>query len=304
MRPSAYVIYNPAAGRGKARRCVDTIRKWLGPDAFLVATERPGHAVELAQRAAREGYSRVVAAGGDGTVHEVANGMLLSGRDDMILSVIPLGSSNDYAYALGLDRGRRDHGRVAPVPSRTDVGVIRWAGRERYFVNGVGVGFNGMVTIESRSIRSLRGLPLYTIALLRAMIRHFATPDLTIRFDGESFSGPTLALSISLGVREGGFPLFRAARLDDGWFETLHVGRIKRFELIRYLPAMIMGRLPSNHPAIQTGRCQNAVVQSPTPLCVHADGEMVCIPADGVSEFEVTMLPGRLQTEWRTNLIV
>jgi diacylglycerol kinase (ATP) len=296
VTPSACVIYNPAAGRGQARRLFDEVQRRLGNATFR-ASERPGHAVELARKAALDGFARIVAAGGDGTVHQVANGVLLSGRE-VVFSVVPVGSSNDYAHALGLDSWWKEpKGRGSIDTLRADVGVVRWAGRERYFVNGVGFGFNGMVTVESLLIRSLRGLPLYATAFLRSMVRHFATPDLTMTLDGKESHGPTLALSVSLGVREGGFPLFRAARLDDGWFETLHVGRVRRWELLRYLPAMMTGNLPTDHPAIRAGRCASAVVRSATPLCVHADGEMVCVPSDGVREVEVELLPARLLVE-------
>lgn len=296
MTPTACVIYNPAAGRGQARRLFEDVRRRM-PDAVFRASERPGHAVELARQAALDGFARVVAGGGDGTVHEVANGVLRSGRE-VVFSVVPVGSSNDYAHALGLDRWWKESNGCGPVGTlRADVGSVRWAGRERYFVNGVGFGFNGMVTAESLSIRTLRGTPLYATAFLRSMVRHFAVPDLSVNLDGKESNGPTLALSVSLGVREGGFPLFRGARLDDGWFDTLHVGRVRRWELLRYLPAMITGNLPTDHPAIRAGRCASAVVRSATPLCVHADGEMVCVPGDGVTEVAVGLLPGRLQVE-------
>ena len=297
MTPSACVIYNPAAGRGKAHRLFDAVRRRLGDGVAFRPTARSGHAVELAREAALDGFARVVAAGGDGTVHEVANGILRSGRTDVVFSVVPVGSSNDYAHALGLSRWWDVKESPSVETVRVDVGFVRWADRDRYFLNGVGFGFNGLVTLESLAIRSLRGMPLYASAFLCGMVRHFATPDFTVRLDGVESHGPTLALSVSLGVREGGFPLFRAARLDDGWFDTLHVGRVRRWELIRYLPAMMTGHLPTDHPAIRTGRCASAAVRSAVPLCAHADGELFCLPGDGVTDVAVELLPGRLLVE-------
>ncbi len=98
------VILNPRAGRGRAVIKLEGARSTLPSDAVIVTTERRGHAIELAREAALDGFDRVIAAGGDGTVHEVANGLLQSGQTDVILSTWPLGSSNDYARTLGMGR--------------------------------------------------------------------------------------------------------------------------------------------------------------------------------------------------------
>ncbi|HET6573289.1 MAG TPA: diacylglycerol kinase family protein [Fimbriiglobus sp.] len=291
------VITNPAAGRGKARRQLESARRRFGPEIEYRPTAGPGHAVELARTAAVEGFARVVAAGGDGTVHEVANGLLTSGRSEVILSVWPLGSMNDFAYSLGLLRWWAE-GAVRPLDVlRADVGAVRADGRERYFVNGCGVGFNGLVAHESRSIRSLRGLPLYVLAFLKSMVRHFATPAMSIQLDSATSVGPTLSLSLNLGQREGGFPVSPAARLDDGAFDVLHVGAVRRWELLRYLPGLIAGRLPTDHPHIRRGRCGRAIIRAAVPLCVHIDGELFAVPGDGVRELEVELLPNRLRVE-------
>jgi diacylglycerol kinase (ATP) len=101
MNAPTCVIYNPAAGRGRAEQWLREVRQSL-KDTELRPTVRAGHAIELARNAAEQGFARIVAAGGDGTVHEVANGILQSDRRDAILSTWPIGSANDYAYALGM----------------------------------------------------------------------------------------------------------------------------------------------------------------------------------------------------------
>lgn len=296
MTPSTCLIYNPAAGRGNARRAVAAAaRRYAG--AALRPTAHAGHAVEVARRAALDGFARVVAVGGDGTVHEVANGLLQSGRPDVVFSTWPGGSMNDYAYTLGLGRWSREGCREPLAVVAADVGVVRGGGRERYFVNGVGFGFNGMVTVESQKVRSLRGLPLYSVAFLRVMAYHFATPDVTVRLDGTEAAGPTLALSVNLGQREGGFPVTHDARLTDGRFDTLRVGAVRRWELVRYLPALITNHLPADHPELSRRQCAQVTVQSAVPLCVHTDGEILCRPEDGVTGWEVEVSPGRLRVE-------
>src|SRR5947209_3201530 len=157
MAEDICVIFNPSAGRGRARRRIERLRQVLGSRAKFQATRGPGHGEELAYQAAQAGFPVLGAAGGDGTVHEVANGILRAGRSDVSLAVYPVGSANDYAHSLGLDAGwwLQPHSSVG-VRS-VDVGIVRSEGRpERYFINGLGLGFNGAVTLESRRIRRLQ----------------------------------------------------------------------------------------------------------------------------------------------------
>ena len=291
------VIYNPAAGRGRAAKLIHEIARPAGVE--LCPTTHPGSAVELARAAAGKGYGRVVAAGGDGTVHEVANGILLAGRPETVLSVWPLGSMNDYAYTLGITawwEAGRDPADLTTLSA--DVGIVESGGQRRYFVNGCGVGFTGMVTVESRSIRWLRGVPLYALAVLKAMIRDFTSPPCTVAIDGVETAVPLLTFSLGIGQREGGFPLTPLARLDDGWFDYFRVGRVRRWELIRHFPGLMTGNLPVKHPEVAVGRCRAVRLRSEAPLCVHADGELICTPTDGIRDVTVSLVPASLRVEY------
>ena len=298
MPPPTCVIYNPAAGRGKAERLLRQIRDAHKSEIDLRPTSRPGEAIGLARTAADQGYARVVAAGGDGTVHEVANGILRSGRPETVFSTWPMGSGNDYAFTLGMqawwDR------RAEELPTETidaDVGRVTGGGRECCYVNSLGVGFNGMVTVEARKIPWLRGIPLYGLAFLAAMAKHFATPRAVVRFDAAEVAGPTLALTVNLAQREGGFPITPRASLTDGLFDYMHATNLTRFHLLRYLPAMASGALPENHPRIRLGRARRIEFHCDRPLCVHADGEFFCVPADGITDVVVETVPARLRVE-------
>jgi diacylglycerol kinase family enzyme len=294
-KPDTCVIYNPAAGRGRAGRRLESLRRTLGERADFQSTERSGHAEELALKAAESGFSIIGAAGGDGTVHEVANGLLRAKGPCASLAVFPIGSANDYAYSLQLcpewwlDRDRLEKCRLV------DVGRVRTPGAEaRYFINGIGFCFNAAVTLESQRIHFLQGVPLYTTALVRALCFRFQFPNLRLTMDGVESESPTLALSFAIGQREGNFKLAPNAIVDDGEFDYLHVGRVARWEVLRYAPGMITGNLPSDHPAIRMGRCRKVSVHAETPLPVHLDGEMLCRPEDGILDFEVEVLPQKL----------
>src|SRR5438132_1369447 len=94
------VIFNPTAGRQRATQRLAQLRRGWAARAVFRPTERPGHGEELAKQAALDGFSTVVAAGGDGTVHEVANGLLSAGRPEVVFGIVPIGSANDYAASL------------------------------------------------------------------------------------------------------------------------------------------------------------------------------------------------------------
>jgi diacylglycerol kinase (ATP) len=295
-RPTC-VIYNPAAGRGRAEAHLRELAAGSGSDIELRPSREPGHGVELARSAAEEGFTRVVAAGGDGTVHEVANGLLQSGRRDVVFAVWPLGSANDYAFALGMSKWKWRTEQPPTEIREVDVGRVTAPGRDVFMVNCLGIGFNGMVTIEAHKCRWLKGLPLYGWAFLKAMVKHFATPTMTVQFDDREVTTPTLALSVLNGQREGNFPLRPAARLDDGLFDYMHATRLGRGHLLRYLPAMVSGKLPERHPLLHLGRARRVEVHSEAPLCVHADGEFVCRPEDGIRQVAVEVIPRRLRVE-------
>jgi diacylglycerol kinase family enzyme len=292
------VIYNPSAGRGRAERWLAGLPQALRAQIELRPTERAGHAVELARTAVEEGFAKVVAAGGDGTVHEVANGVLRTDRPDVVFSVWPIGSANDFAYSLGMDTWwRMRHQNLATEVLPIDVGLATTAQRSVFFVCNLGVGFNGMINGEARKTRWLSGPPLYIWAFIKSMVKHFETPVLTIRFDDTEVTTPTLALSVLNAQREGNFPICPNADLTDGRFDYMHATRLTRWQLLRFLQAMIRGTLPTNHTLVRLGRVAQLAVRSAAPLCVHADGEFVCVPSDGVKELTVGMLPRRLLVE-------
>jgi diacylglycerol kinase (ATP) len=289
------VIYNPTAGRGRARAALEQLRRTLGTRAEFWPTTGPGMAEQLATRAAQSGFPFVAAAGGDGTVHEVVNGLMLAHQPDVTLAVVPLGSANDYAHSLELsgDWWRRLDPAIGV--RRVDVGQARAGSRSQYFCNGLGLGFNGLVTLESRRIKFVRGIPLYGLALLRTLLYRFATPAMTVQFDEQPPRiGPTLAVSLAIGRREGNFVVAPDALLDDGAFDYALAGALGRLSLLGFLPGLVSGRLPS-HPEVWRGRCRGLRVRSETPLIVHVDGEFFCLPEEGVCELEVDLLPGALR---------
>jgi YegS/Rv2252/BmrU family lipid kinase len=263
-------------------------------------TKEPGHAITLAQAAAEAGFETVAAAGGDGTVHEVANGILRADRPEVCFGVLPMGSGNDYARVLGVPFDPRQ--MVARVLSReswsVDVGEITADGgqRQRYFVNTAGFVMSGAVTWEARRIRQLRGLWLYGLATLRALCRHFRAAPTYLALDRQEVPTPTLYLAIAIGRAEGGgFVVAPQAQLDDGWFDYLHAGSMSRWQALSYLPRMLTGNLPADDPRVRRGRCQRVTLACPEPVMAHVDGELFATPLAPARHFEIRLHPRRLR---------
>jgi diacylglycerol kinase (ATP) len=300
---AACVIFNPVAARGRAARKLEAWRRTLAADVELQPTQHPGHAEELAFKAARSGFTTVAAAGGDGTVHEVANGLLRSERPDVVFAVIPLGSANDYAFGLATACDKNPANSTGGDSRFVDVGWVQAeTGKERFFVNTLGLGFSGLVSVESRKIHWLQGLPLYGLAFLRTLCFHFERPTMTVSFDEQVRAAQTLSLTVAIGPREGGFVVAREARMDDGWFDYLQAGWLSRWEVLRFMPKLAAGgELPKDYPSIWQGRCRQVDLKSEAPLTVHLDGEFLALPADGIRQLKIRIHPARLKAQlWKT----
>jgi diacylglycerol kinase family enzyme len=293
------VIFNPRSGGNRGRVRFERLRQALGTTAAVWETKGTGHGEELALEAARRGFPRVAAAGGDGTVHEVANGILLAHSPQTIMEVYPVGSANDYAHTLGLDPEWRIRSDPAIGVQTVDVGVVSSPdGRRRLFVNGIGIGINGIVNLEARQLKKsikLQGLALYGAALLRAMCFRYEHPPMIVEFDGKQRRIETLALTLAIGRREGNFVMAPDAILDDGLFDYLHAGPMPRWQLLWNVPRLATGWLPTGNPYLRRGRCRRVTVRSSQPIPFHIDGELFTHYEKRVTELQIEVIPAALR---------
>jgi len=286
------VIFNPASGKGRAARRLAKLQQ-SGQSVEFLATRAPGHAVALARQAALDGFTTVVAAGGDGTVHEVANGILQAKNDQVRFGILPIGSANDYHASLLMDDSPANS-QVRTV----DVGLVRSLDREKYFVCCLGLGLNGAVTLEARKIKGLQGLALYGWATLRALWYHYGCPKLKMAIDDQPATAtPSLMLSVLVGKREGNFVMAPKARLDDGWLDYVHAGELSRWEVLRYLPRLALAGPPEQHAKLRQGQCKRIKLACERPLMVHVDGEFFCTSQEEIRELEIEIVPGALHVD-------
>jgi len=295
------LILNPMADMGNAWRVADDLRPIVTEygQADWSGTVYPTHATELARQAALDGYGMVVALGGDGTVHEVINGLMqVPPEKRPILGVVPLGSGNDFSHAVGIP-AESDHALVQALhgePSAVDVGVLTdEQGRKEYFDNTLGIGFDAVVTIRSHRLPLLRGFLMYLTAVIQTIALNFDPANLHIETDKETWDENTLMLVLCNGPREGGgFHVAPDAKPDDGILHYATVRKISRAMMFRLIPEVMNGT-HGRFECVRLGDFTRMSLTSDKPLHIHADGEIYTSFGSNVRNLTIEVLPGALK---------
>ncbi len=241
----------------------------------LVQTGGPGEAIRLAQEAVAAGFDPVVAAGGDGTISEVVNGLLSAGdRASVRLGVIPLGSANDYAVQLGIPIDVTEACRTLVEAKQVrllDAGRIN----ERAFMNDVTLAFGARVNIEAATIHRLRGSMIYLGGVFKALA-HYRLPKVTFEWDGGRLENTPIVLAyVGNGWRTGGvFYLTPEAVQDDGLLDFIYGDAMGRLRLLRLLPKTFDGS-HIHDPRVHSTRCTWLRITSSDPIPTLADGEII-----------------------------
>ncbi|MEW6243808.1 MAG: diacylglycerol kinase family protein [Bacillota bacterium] len=264
----ALYVVNPVAGRGRALRAFKAVQE-ICKERY-VFTDAPMHATEIARLAAKEGIPLVVAVGGDGTVHEVANGLACTGT---ALGVIPAGKGNDFARSLGIPFS--PHRAVRLISSGCtrviDLGMVDG----RYFLNVSGVGFDAEVAQEVNSSERKIGGPLtYILGVLKMLSRYDPVP-VEIALDGDVIRERILVVAIgNTPYYAAGMKMVPHARPDDGEFGICVAGNLTKAETLAMLPLVYSGRHIS-HNKVSTYKAARVEIRSETALAIQADGEIV-----------------------------
>ena len=219
------------------------IRSALAPlEGEWRETRFAGDGTTIAEAAASEGFDAVVAVGGDGTVNEVANGLMRITRERRpAFGLVPEGTGNDYARMLGLKVG--DAKTAADVLAKGEIRTLD-AGEVagRFFANSVGFGFDGAVAENAATRRFIKGFPAYLVSVV-AVLRTWRNFELHLEADGRVLDGPSLLGCVAIGITSGGgFRLTPGAIPDDGLFDVCRLGDFGRLESLRHLPSAITGK--------------------------------------------------------------
>jgi YegS/Rv2252/BmrU family lipid kinase len=293
-----FIIVNPASGEGRAKRHWPALARALtsaGVRFEASHSEYPGHAEQLAQDGLAAGYRRLLAVGGDGSIHELVNGVFAARSvdpRDLIVGVAPLGSGNDFARAYGIPSRPDDMARLL-LEGRSrlhDVGRLVPEGpcgpspeEARCFVNVAGAGIDGYV-LERLPV----GIPKrlgYLVAALRSL-PGFRAPEFSLELDGQVRSARWLLTLVAISPYCGGGMRFAPqAIMDDGLADVVTVDPISLPRALRVIRPLFDGRF-LQQPFVQHRLAASLRIDADVPVPLQADGQRA-----GFTPVRITILP-------------
>jgi YegS/Rv2252/BmrU family lipid kinase len=294
------LIFNPTANMRRAWPIAALLQPIVqeqgGGD--WTGTVYPTHAAELAQRAAQDGYELIIALGGDGTVHEVVNGLMrLPAGQRPTLGIVPIGSGNDFASSLGISSHPETALRqvFTGQPRLIDIGLIQDEhGRSEYWTNTLGIGFDAIIDIHAKRLTRLQGFSMYLVAALQAILLNYTTFSFQANLDGESWQDTLLMLIIANGKREGGgFRVAPQASCEDGLLDFIGIRPIDRPRMLHTLTQFIRGNA-HKLPYSVHGNLGHLELHSKQPLIIHFDGEIFAGLGSQTHQITVQAVPSAL----------
>ena len=302
------LIANPISGKGKAKDVAEQGYAALtesGQQGQLVLTSASGDAKRFAHEAVSTGIRFVVACGGDGTLHEVVNGIATA--PDVTLGVLPCGRGNDFAAAVGipLKPEAATSTLLSGTPIRVDLGRCYQNSSQQLAISNQQEGVNSsetsLPTADSRqptadyyfitiatcgydtevSRRASKGTPLfagtasYAYAAVETLF-YYEPPVVRLEGDFGTHEGPLLLAATGITSRYGGgFQIVPNARIDDGLFDVCIVRPVSSLTVLRLLVTLFWGGHVS-HPAVSMHQTQTLKIETDTPMLLYADGEPMC----------------------------
>ena len=295
---TAKVILNPYSNRWNSKA------RWPGAEAALNAagvdfevafSERKGHVTELAEQAARDGFSPIVAAGGDGTISEVANGIARAAKSEREplgpLGIMPLGSANDVVFNLGLPTDLNEAAKViaAGKTKNMDLGKLN----DRYFINNSACGLEPFVTIKHEAIHRIKGMARYLVAAVQAIMDKPEWRGKVAWDDGE-YEGPLTLVSVGNGRRTGGFFMTPHADPFDGKLTISFGYRATRWSMLTALPRGFNGEKNTivELAGMREIHSKKISIHLEQPSPAHTDGELF---PEWIRDLEYSVQPGRMK---------
>ncbi len=294
------VIVNPKAGSGKGLKDWPVISNTMnryGLDFTCVFTEHKYHAVELTVKSIKDGYRKLVAIGGDGTIHEIVNGIFIQNivpTTDILLSVIPSGTGNDWVRMYGITQTYRDavQSMVDEKYAFQDVAKVEFyeskVKQHRFMANVGGMGFDAEVTKEYNKLKDngKSGRNMYLLSVLRVFFFHISH-RFKIFTDGKLFfEGLLFSSSVGIGkYNGGGMVQMPEAETDDGLLDITAIKNINKFVILRDFKKLYSGRIFENKGVIHT-KAKIIEIDSQPQSRIEIDGEIM-----GYSPFKFELIP-------------
>jgi len=285
-------IVNPAARHGETRKLIPAVERIFGEAAKceIVLSAGPRHACDLARTAV--GFDSIVAVGGDGTAHEVLNGVME--HDEAVrpaFGIVPTGSGNDYAHTLGMSDNLSVALNQIATGGRKVVDLGRCNGM--WFGESVSMGLDARVTVKAVELKvttGLSGLPLYLRALIHVLNNQYYAQSVVIQYDDEPpFETDALIVAVTNGpTYGGGFKITPDALFDDGVLDICRIDNIPKAEAFMRLPFVVIGKHTKMKP-VHMSRGKRLTVVSQTPFEGQIDGEVMIESAYDIQIFPAAM---------------
>ncbi|MDR1785175.1 MAG: diacylglycerol kinase family lipid kinase [Spirochaetaceae bacterium] len=306
------VVLNPIAGKGKALKLAPKIEEFLkagGAGYEILFTKSAGHGIELVQNLPLDKDTAVVAAGGDGTCNEVVNGLLRRKRDfpePPLMGILPIGRGNDFTSSTRIPTDVEGALRtlVAGEYRTIDAGKVTggYYPQGRYFINGVGIGFDTMVGLEAAKLHVQSGLA-YALGAIKMAVTFPPSPILEVHWTeqspetGEAVEKsqtlPAIIASIMNGRRMGGsFFMGPDARLDDGALDLCMAEHRSRSQVVKIILHYTKGTQHLCGGVTKARSLRYTFKALEGGMVAHSDGETICL--DG-KDLEVECVPGCLR---------
>ncbi|HSQ34428.1 MAG TPA: diacylglycerol kinase family protein [Candidatus Binatia bacterium] len=283
-----HVIVNPFSARGRTERKWEAIRLAIKAhfrEFKYVFTEKPLQATEIARELIRDGFDLIIGVGGDGTMNEISSGFFcdFSGKtinENAALGMIPSGTGSDFIRFMKIPREFEKSAALIKNANnrKIDIGKIRYGGvapREQYFINVADFGLGAEVIRRIANVQSgRRGALTYYRGLL-ATLMDYRSKTVTLTIDGrQQLRGEYLIGAVANGrIFGGGMIIAPQAEPDDGFFDLVLIGDMKKMEIIRNTPLLYSGTIAKN-PKVIIVKARNIKVESQQEVYTEYDGEI------------------------------
>jgi diacylglycerol kinase (ATP) len=282
-------VVNPHAGRRRCGARWEALHRLLRQSNQMapyevVTTRGPGDAEQFTREAVATGYECIYAVGGDGTFHEVLNGV---GDADVTIGIVPFGTGNDLARALRVPRQPVLLTRLLTYPTTIYINAAELGGR--LFMLAAGFGFDGIVAHHINTHGAIKRMgPLGYAVSAFSILRRFRPATMRIEVDGEErfIEGAWMVVVANCPYYGGGMRICPQAACDDDWLDVCVVSDLTRTRFLRLFPRVYSGTHVRWTPFVRMLRGKRIVIDRPGYMLGHVDGELLSL-ADGPLEIRV-----------------
>lgn len=267
-------IVNPVAGGGKAKTLIPLIKETMNKykeNYEIKLTSKPKEAIYIAEQGV-DNYEIIVAVGGDGTVNEVARGLINKGKGT--LGIIPGGTGNDMARSLSVDMDPKESLEVLCRGVKRDIDIGKINGYK--FLNIASVGFDAEVVVNNVNLKKkIRSGMSYAISVIYTLIS-FKKKKVQIDIDGEIIDDKIILLALGNGkYYGGGMKILPMAKVDDGYFHICMVSGVGKIKLLFLFPTIFKGNHIKYKKYVKTYKAKTIKIKTEDKVFLNIDGEIV-----------------------------